>query len=404
MKLLELYEQQGGEVAIIFGRFNPPHQGHVAAWKEAAKSPIWYVGTNKSTIGPKDPLPFDVKIKAMETMWPEVKGHIIPEQTWWSLAAAVYAKHGEVDLKIVTDETDAKTFVSGLEKQNGVEGRHGFYKFNSITWQPAPRVSSATDLRNAVADNDPEKFAKAAGVAADTKIDGVSFFELVKHYLDAQAKPVKEQQLDELVGWGQASKQKKVTPQREKPTAGELLAKSNDKRSALQRAKDAGNKNWFREGFEMLDEYLKKVKGHWALVSKSNPDKVLQYYRGPKDKKPSDEWVNKVERRVHSFEQESPADQQLDKSSEWGHSASLSYPQYSLIIDTPSDMDWSKLGQIIAVPGQAHKYEFGQSDSDTMIILPGKEQLENTKRFLDKMGLTYKDVSGFSHAEIHSEK
>ena len=50
-----------------------------------------------------------------------------------------------------------------------------------------------------------------------------------------------------------------------------------------------------------LYEYLKKVHGKWALVSKSNPKKVLQYYRGGDDK-PSDEWVNKVERRVHSFE------------------------------------------------------------------------------------------------------
>jgi len=197
MLLDELFiTEQEGEAAIIFGRFNPPHQGHVAAWKEAAKSPIWYVGTNQSTIGPKDPLPFDVKIKAMEIMWPEVKGHIIPEQTWWSLAAAVYAKHGEVDLKIVTDEEDSKVFVSGLQKQNGVEGRHGFYKFKSIEWRPAPRVSSATDLRAAVAANDPEKFSKAAGVSADTMIDGEKFFDLVKHYLDAQAKPVKEGDLE----------------------------------------------------------------------------------------------------------------------------------------------------------------------------------------------------------------
>jgi hypothetical protein len=50
-----------------------------------------------------------------------------------------------------------------------------------------------------------------------------------------------------------------------------------------------------------LYEYLKKVHGKWALVSKNNPKKVLQYYRGG-DEKPSDEWVNKVERRVHSFE------------------------------------------------------------------------------------------------------
>jgi len=250
MLLTEMFiKEQGQDAAIIFGRFNPPHQGHVAAWKEAAKSPIWYVGTNQSTIGPKDPLPFDVKIKAMEIMWPEVKGHIIPEQTWWSLAATVYAKHGEVDLKIVTDEQDAKVFVPGLQKQNGVEGRHGFYKFKSIIWQPAPRLSSATDLRDAVAANDPKAFAKAAGVSADTKIDGEPFFNLVKFYLDAQATPVKkvaEAQLDELIGMNQGPVKRDI-PQRKKPTFAELAKQSTDKRSALQRQKDGGKKNWFAE-------------------------------------------------------------------------------------------------------------------------------------------------------------
>jgi hypothetical protein len=56
--------------------------------------------------------------------------------------------------------------------------------------------------------------------------------------------------------------------------------------------------------FTQLDEVLKKVDGKWALVSKSNPKKVLQYYDGPKGQKPSKEWVAKVERRVHAFESE----------------------------------------------------------------------------------------------------
>jgi 5'(3')-deoxyribonucleotidase len=51
---------------------------------------------------------------------------------------------------------------------------------------------------------------------------------------------------------------------------------------------------------ENLEETLKKVKGKWALVSRQNPKKVLQYYHGSQH--PSKEWVNKVERRVHSFE------------------------------------------------------------------------------------------------------
>jgi len=50
---------------------------------------------------------------------------------------------------------------------------------------------------------------------------------------------------------------------------------------------------------ESLDEMLKKVKGKWALVSRHNPKKVLQYYHGSGH--PSKEWVNKVERRVQAF-------------------------------------------------------------------------------------------------------
>lgn len=53
-----------------------------------------------------------------------------------------------------------------------------------------------------------------------------------------------------------------------------------------------------------LDEMLKQVKNpegetKWAVVSKSDPTKVLQYYDG--EGKPSKEWFNKVERRIQYF-------------------------------------------------------------------------------------------------------
>jgi len=50
---------------------------------------------------------------------------------------------------------------------------------------------------------------------------------------------------------------------------------------------------------EYISEVLKKVDGKWALVSKKDPSKVLQYYDG--EGKPDQEWVNKVERRVQYF-------------------------------------------------------------------------------------------------------
>jgi hypothetical protein len=180
MRLRNIFEGLKNEVAIIFGRFNPPHKGHRAAWELASKSPIWYVGTNQSTVGPKDPLPYDVKVEAMKTIWPAVEGHIIAETSWLTLASLVYEKHGDVHLLCFTDEDwVTKTIL----QYNGKEGPHGFYNFKRIDQKPTPRLSSATALRDAVAKGDREAFANAAGVDADTLVGGKPFFDLVAEYL-----------------------------------------------------------------------------------------------------------------------------------------------------------------------------------------------------------------------------
>lgn len=176
-----LKEAAGDTVGIMFGRFNPPHKGHRAAWEMASENDHWYVGTNQSTQGKKDPLPYDVKIKAMEALWPEVGSHIVPETNLFTLASKVFAEHGE-GLNIVV-YTDEDWLTKTLEKYNGEEGKHGYYNFASIQQKPTPRLSSATDVRNAVLADDREAFERAAGVPADYKIDGKDFFDLVAEYL-----------------------------------------------------------------------------------------------------------------------------------------------------------------------------------------------------------------------------
>lgn len=179
MKLRELFESKNS-VAIIFGRFNPPHKGHKAAWQIASKHPYWYVGTNQSTQGPKDPLPFDVKIQAMTAIWPEVEEHIVAEQSWLTLASKVYQEHGEITLFCLTDED---WVTKTIQQYNGKEGAHGFYNFPNIKQQATPRLSSATALRDAVVKNDREAFSNAAGVPADIEVAGQPFFDLVANYL-----------------------------------------------------------------------------------------------------------------------------------------------------------------------------------------------------------------------------
>lgn len=216
MKLRQLFEAKAKakSVGIIFGRFNPPHMGHIKAWEMASENPAWYVGTNRDTQGPKDPLPYNVKVEIMKTMYPDLEGHLVSETSWLTLASKVYKKHGNIVLNVYTDE---EWVTKTLLQYNGKEGQHGYYDFGTIQQQVTPRLSSATALRAAVAANDRQAFSRAAGVDADTPVAGHAFFDVVKHYLmpyaaKAAAKPVKkkikqpeqdvaENKLGEMIPW-----------------------------------------------------------------------------------------------------------------------------------------------------------------------------------------------------------
>lgn len=277
MKLRELYENiyEAGEttedVAIIFGRFNPPHQGHKAAWELASGFGEWYVGTNQSTEGPKDPLPFKVKIAAMKAIWPEVEGHLVAEQSWWTLATHVYKKHGPVTLHVVTDPADAKVFVAGLQKSNGVEGPHGFYRFKDIVWEEAPRISSATELRAAVANNDPQAFEQAAGVPANTPIAGKPFFEIVKHYLTPYLQQAAEKERlkaekERLKAEKEAAKAaKKKEPEVAEEAAGVGIITKQNTTADVNASTPGKNLRAFKlaEEIEKLEQELQEAKaGH----------------------------------------------------------------------------------------------------------------------------------------------
>ena len=185
-------------IGISFGRFNPPHKGHKGVWKAASKNPIWYVGTNDSTAGPKDPLPYDIKLKCMAAVFPAIVGHVIPEQSLLTLATSVYKKYGEnVHLKVYTDET---WLAELLVKYNGAESEHGMYKFKNIEHIPTERLASATDLRKAVRVGDRDSFYRDMGVGPDVSIDvngeARPIFDVVAHYLnqypEKSAKKIKE--------------------------------------------------------------------------------------------------------------------------------------------------------------------------------------------------------------------
>jgi hypothetical protein len=177
-------------VGIMFGRFNPPHKGHIAAWDQMNKDSdldAWYVGTNKSTIGKKDPLPSDVKEIVIKTLYPDIEDHFVFEQTWLTLAAYVYEKYKKDNMTLIC-YTDEGYVLDLLKDYNGKELKDGKkYLFSDISLRPTERISSASALRAAVKSGDKVSFTDAAGISADTKISvggkKIAYFDLVKTYL-----------------------------------------------------------------------------------------------------------------------------------------------------------------------------------------------------------------------------
>lgn len=175
-------------IAMAFGRFNPPHQGHKKLWETVhrAGGHNWFIGTNPTTSGKNDPLPFAVKKAWMEAIDPAVKGHIIGETSIVTLASKIYEKHkGEHDIHLhyITDQQDWAWSGKLLKQYNGVQGPHGYYKFGSIEWMESPRVMSATVLRQDVIDGDEDKFYVDAGIDPSLKVNSMSFYETVQQYL-----------------------------------------------------------------------------------------------------------------------------------------------------------------------------------------------------------------------------
>ncbi len=289
MKLRQLFEAKQPSVGIIFGRFNPPHQGHRAAWEMAAQNDHWFVGTNQSTQGPKDPLPYDIKVKAMLAVMPEVKGHIVPETSWLTLASKVYQKYGDVALNVYTDED---WVTKALIQYNGKEGAHGLYKFSNIQQQPTPRLSSATALRAAVQAGDRDAFAQAAGVDADTPVAGHPFFDVVAHYLNpyaekekAKAAKKKSKELAET-----ALKDKNDLEAKRKALQDMEREKGHDKEAIRQRKldleKEARSKKLAESDFktsinELSNELLGRYKKAAAADAKK-ADAEGDYERGNK--------------------------------------------------------------------------------------------------------------------------
>jgi hypothetical protein len=81
----------------------------------------------------------------------------------------------------------------------------------------------------------------------------------------------------------------------------------------------------------------------------------------------------------------------------------LTTPKYTIVVNTPGDLDWYKVGTYwhnkIIDP-----HEFGQDDSDTVLVAQGAEEYKQMLAKLKQMGLTYKIIGGTTdQPEIHDK-
>lgn len=170
-------------VAVCFGRFNPPHIGHLKAWNIATNSDEFMIGTNPNTSGKKDPLTFAEKLKIVDEIAPNIKPNFISHQNWFTLVTHAYETYAGYNLTIITDE---QWVVDSIKRYNGVKSTHGFYQFDNIFHEPSARITSSTDVRKAALNNNMREFSIANGLG--NLIDQEQYFDLVKDALQRVGK------------------------------------------------------------------------------------------------------------------------------------------------------------------------------------------------------------------------
>jgi hypothetical protein len=223
-------EASGPHVSFFFGRLSPPHFGHrglIQTTITSAKAGAWAGFLSKSHDNKKNPLTYDQKLNWVYTLYPETKGHIVEDpsiKTFLQAAAYLHSK-GFRSATFVAGEDDMAQMRPVLEKYNGKEMGHGFYSFNPLTFMESPRLTSATNARQAAKDGDPDAFERATQVPQNLTVDGKTLFQTVRLGLGLSEEPPQVQEGKSVpdVNYGIGSKPGQTF------TIGDIYGKKNTK-------------------------------------------------------------------------------------------------------------------------------------------------------------------------------
>jgi phosphopantetheine adenylyltransferase len=204
------------KLVFSFGRFNPPTTGHevllkkvvAVAKKENADAMVY---SSQSNDPKKNPLPYKEKTKFMKAMFPKHKKVIqydVGVKNAFDTLSTVYAK-GYRDVTMVVGSDRVTEFEKILNKYNDVEGRHGYYNFESgvkvvsagARDPDAEGVTgmSASKMRAAAAANDFESFEKgmpdgfkAGQIVFDAVRKGMNLSEEMMEFMESDVEGLRE--------------------------------------------------------------------------------------------------------------------------------------------------------------------------------------------------------------------
>jgi hypothetical protein len=216
------------EAAFTFGEFNPPTTGHeklIGTVAKVAGSSKYFIYVSQSNDPKKNPLDYKSKVKFIRKMFPKAARNIILDtkiRNVFDIMTSLYSK-GFTKVTMVVGSDRVSSFDALLGKYNGVEGKHGMYKFDSISVvsagdrdPDADDVSgmSASKMRAAAADNNFETFTRGLP----------SGFKYAKELFNAVRTGMG---LSESHAFRQHVELKSISEEREAYVSGKLLAEGD---------------------------------------------------------------------------------------------------------------------------------------------------------------------------------
>ena len=202
----QFLEAKQKTVVFSFGRLNPPTVGHqkllqkiVQTAKQQSGQPMMFVSYSQDA--KKNPLTAKQKIAYIKKMFPkEARQLKLQDNSKLRNAMDIATElHGKYDnLVMVVGSDRVKDFKTLLNKYNGVESRHGYYKYNNIQIVSAGErdpdaegVSgmSASKMRAAAASGDYDSFT----LGLPSGFDGEKLFKDIRLGMNIreQLKPFK---------------------------------------------------------------------------------------------------------------------------------------------------------------------------------------------------------------------